>query len=91
VIVAPPVELEQVLVQGARRRLRGGSLPRMDGNRQEHMVFLADSDLEVPDVRRGCVHLRIPVKVITCSTPNVITDSTESDRLTERSDAGVRL
>jgi len=31
------------------------------------------------------------VKVITRSTLNVIADSTESDHLTERSDAGVRL
>ena len=39
----------------------------------------------------GISNLRIPVKVITRSTLNVIIDSTESDRLTERSDAGVRL
>ncbi len=54
VIVAPPVELEQIPVQGAHRRLRSGSL-RMDGNRLERMVSLAGSDLEVPDERRSCV------------------------------------
>ena len=35
--------------------------------------------------------VRNPVKVITRSTLNVIIDSTVSDHLTERSDAGVRL
>ena len=53
-IVAPPVELEQVPVQGAHRRLRGGPL-HMGGARQERrvvgMASLAGCDLEVPDAR----------------------------------------
>ncbi len=35
------------------------------------------------------VFLRNPVKVVTRSTGNVVTDSTVSDHLSERSDAGV--
>ena len=46
---------------------------------------------EVGDHHAALRKLRIPVKVITRSTLNVIIDSTQSDRLTERSDAGVRL
>ena len=42
-------------------------------------------------VRTIGTSVRNPVKVIARSTLNVIVDSTVSDHLTERSDAGVRL
>ena len=42
----------------------------------------------VKNARKGRL-VRNPVKVITHSTLNVIADSTVSDQLSERSDAGV--
>ena len=41
--------------------------------------------------RRRCIALRIPVKVISDSGLNVISDSGQSDHRSERSDAGVGL
>ena len=70
-----------------------GSVPGRDGARP---VGTADSSGPGSERRApeggtypAARNLRNPVKVITHSTLNVIADSTVSDRLSERSDAGV--
>ena len=48
-----------------------------------------DGAAEASALRQRISELRNPVKVVTRSTGNVVTDSTVSDHLSERSDAGV--
>ncbi len=50
------------------------------------LVTQTQSEMASREKRR---RMRNPVKVVTRSTGNVVTDSTVSDHLSERSDAGV--
>ena len=59
-------------------------------NRRNKIARFLDADeLERPGRALDACSMRNPVKVITRSTGNVSTDSTVSDHLSERSDAGV--